>query len=525
MTNKFVTISKYLILGVGVLIGTLSCENDFENIGVDVVDNDVFTSEKHTSEVIAYNSNVAQNQTNNLKNQLLGVFHHENFGKLTASFVTQLTIPATDPDFGEQAIIDTVILDIPYSKENLWKSTSGEVNLEVQELGTFLHYLDPEEPTKVKEYYSNSIFTSGVSLYNGTISPSENDTLLLVNRYHYEDISDLTTFEVNKIDTLETDNPSIKIGLSEDFFKTNFIDMADGSEFASQANFNHHFKGLIIKAMESVSGEGSLVKTDLEGATVTIYYNKITTEDEDSDEDLDGDGILGETGVTVQTSSKATYRLTQTNTQTNTSQVKVNLYERDYASAAIETYLTSPNVVAGDDKLFLQGAIGSNATIKLFGEDTDANGIPDELEELRTKEWLINDAQLTFYVDESNVSDDTVQGIYIYTIGEDGNEQVFKADDATNKMSAILVKDDDVPTKYTIHLTDYITEIIKPDTELELRDFGIKVFEPTDLLLYSPEKISKKSSEFKGVVLKGNNLDAADAKRLKLEIYYSEKND
>ena len=51
--------------------------------------------------------------------------------------------------------------------------------------------------------------------------------------------------------------------------------------------------------------------------------------------------------------------------------------------------------------IVLQGAAGSEAKINLFGADTDGNGVADKIEELRARNLLINDASLTFYINQS----------------------------------------------------------------------------------------------------------------------------
>ena len=551
MIKKFVSISKHLILGIGIIVGIMSCENEIENTGVDLVNNDIFNSDKEEFEVIAYNNNIEQNQTNGLPTQLLGVQRDVNFGKLKASIVTQLLLPVTNPDYGTEAVIDTIILDIPFSVtsdgkdgygrpkfiyDEVWTSGNAKFHLNVFELGTYLNSNDPDDPTKAKKYFSDDVFVKSQSLFSGEVSPNLVDTLLLVKRYKYPNYPSLTDPEVYKTDSIMAAGsvaPSLKIGLDEAVFKNLFQDYATGSEFASQANFQHHFKGLYLEALEATDvNDAALLSLDLVKATVKIYYSNTTEEDEGPNEDLDGNGVTGETGVTVHNPESFSYPLSINAPQTSGGGVKMNLFERDYTESVAQNYLTNANSTDGEDLLFLSGATGSNAVLRLFGEeDTNSNGIPDDLDYLRTKEWLINDAILTFYIDETNVADNTANHLFIYNIGSEENTQIYNY--YKGGMGGLLEtdgdEDDPQPVKYSIHIVDYITEIMKPDTNLELLDIGIKIMEPGDsppatATENTDEALSTYSNNHKGAVLKGNNLPASDPKRIKLEIYYSEKN-
>jgi len=549
MIKKFVTISRYFIVSLGLIVGIISCEDDLQNIGVDIVDNDVFHSEKYVSEVVAYSNSTDRNQTNGLSTQLLGIQRDPNFGKLKASIISQLLMNKTNPEYGTEAVIDTVILNIPFSVtldgthdngtskyiyDKTWTAGDNEsFQLNVFELGTYLDANDPLNPAKAKAYYSDDVFTKSQSLFSGEVSPNLQDTLLIVKRYKYPNYPSLIDPEVYKLDTIQADiTPSLKIALDESIIKELFQDYATGSEFASSSNFQHHFKGLYLEALEAANdNDAALMSLDLTKASVKIYYSNTTIEDEDEDEDLDGDDITGETGVTVHNPEVLTYRLTISGGQTSGAGVKVNLFERDASSGEIQSYITSANTIDGEDKLYTSGALGSNIVLKLFGnQDTNGDGIPDELELLRSKNWLINDAVLTFYIDDSNESDNTIESLFIYNINTGENTQIYHS--YMGGMGGLLETDEDEtdpqPVKYTIHIVDYITELMKPSTDIELMDIGIKAMEVTDLppagaTADTDTTIKTYSNNQKGVVLKGNLPEGSDT-RIKLEIYYSEKN-
>ncbi|MCB0464526.1 MAG: DUF4270 family protein, partial [Aequorivita sp.] len=54
----------------------------------------------------------------------------------------------------------------------------------------------------------------------------------------------------------------------------------------------------------------------------------------------------------------------------------------------------------GEENLYLRGGDGIISVVELFGKDNDNNGVADELQVLRDKKWIINEANLIFYVNQ-----------------------------------------------------------------------------------------------------------------------------
>ena len=86
---------------------------------------------------------------------------------------------------------------------------------------------------------------------------------------------------------------------------------------------------------------------------------------------------------------------------------------------------------------------------------------------------LINDAKLYLYVDPSNTTEQYPDKLYLYKIENGVNYQTYEAmKQGTSMMGGDLVLDDeDLPDYYLFHLTDYVSEILKPDTEVTITDF------------------------------------------------------
>ena len=510
MTTNVAEKMKYLLLFFITIGITVSCEKDIENVGVNLVDNNTFDSNsKSEFEFITGNQNVENVKASNLSKYLLGVYADNEFGELKASFVSQLTIPSLGDTYastyGDNTAIDSVLLTIPYpstldtvvsgineySIDNVIGDEDKEFQLDVFELKTFLNTLDPENPAQSAVYYSDKDFLKGDNFYSGTFKLNPNDTVAYIKRYLEDGI---TVFDT---DTIKETNitPTIKIPLNEDLIQQIFIDNADGDEFSSINNFIHYFRGLYVQA-SSLGNESHLMSLDLASAKVSVYFSK--TQDETEDQDLDGDGIKGETGVRTKKVNTFSFGT-----------VKSSIYERDYSTSK----------TSGTDRLYVQGASGEVSTIKL-------NINESELETLRNDELLITAANLTIYVDynEGN-SNITPEKLFIYNFDETSQITDYLTEGEAVVGGALEYDDNDKPYKYVFKITDYISELLNLSDPEDLFTFGIKTYNLTD----SPSSTTDTAIDNynwnpQGVVLFNENGDSAGDKKIELEILYTKLN-
>ncbi|MCK4561566.1 MAG: DUF4270 domain-containing protein [Flavobacteriaceae bacterium] len=539
MSNKIMTNIKNIGIVLILLFGIISCEKDFEDIAIDLVGNNKFTVGKEIVEVIAYNVSIEKERVdnNNFDKQplsLLGVNSNDDFGYLKATLISQLSLPITGVDFGDNPIIDLVVLDIPYlvkdtivikeitvdndtiyetvkSLDSIYGNREIEYNITVNELGTFLNVLDPLDPTKGQEYYSDRDYQLKDQIYSDNFKPNVNDTVLYVNRNF------LYPSDTMNIDTIKGTNlvPSIKLILDSNFFKTRFVDHDDSSDFSSNANFRQYFRGLHI---DPNGADGSLMNLNISGAKTTIYYTNEEIKDEGDDEDLNFNGVKGEDQIVVKIKQAMHFALVG---------VKSNKYERDYTSGTINSALLAPDVINGEEKLYVQGAAGSEIILDLFPEDKLA-----ELEELRDKNWLINDAILTFYID--GIQEEVPQQLLLYNYAynsyiTDMNSLLFGPDVFGGKLEykrelilgSTPPRYKDVPEKYTFRITKYISELLDTDNPKAPTKLGLKNYVNTDAPINVLDTLVKPYNWIpKGVILNGN-LPENSEKRIKLEIFYS----
>ncbi len=507
---------RFVLLFAVVLFAVIACEKDFEDIGVNLVDNNLFNTKDTTFEIVANTRNVDSSRVDLLPRYTLGVYRDNEFGLLESSIVTQVGLPASlsTLDFGLNPVLDTVIFEIPYFAVNdepfddgkpnfILDSVYGDINtkyeLRVSELQTFLNTLDPEDPTKLKSYYSDEEYLAKTTFFAiDTFTPNPLDTVLYVTRELLDDI-----------DTLKREPllPTLKVPFKRDLIKTIFIDNPSGTEFESEENFVNYFRGLLIEAKE-VSGGGSMMTLDLNQAGFTIYYtNEILTDEEDVD--LNNDGDTDDLQVPVKTRQTAFFPLAA---------LRAANYSRDYTGSVVETEINSPDLVLGKEKLYVQANGGSEIELDLFSSLSD-----EQLEELRSQNWLINAAFIDFYVDSDFSDGEIPNRLYMYNADNNSILLDVVSEARTFGIDGNVDRDDDGNAiKYQFLITDYISEILKAENPRELSKLAVKTYHSTDNIISALDTIVKDFSwNPRGIVLKGNNLPL-DPERLRLRIYYTE---
>ena len=538
MSSKKFAIFRNIGVGIIFLLGIISCEKDLEDIGVDLTGQRPFNIGDTILEVVAYHQNIDSSRVDNNDPlysplYLLGVNSNSTFGTLKSDQISQVYLPAFGADFGDNAIIDRVVLDIPYfstrdgdqdavdpisgapildsdgdtiqvpnfSLDSIYGNQDLEFSISVFELGTFLNSLDPDDPTQSNKYYSDKEYVKNDKIHEGLFKPNRNDTVLYVERRYLDD--DPST--VDDIDTIQSPNssPSMKFDLDEQFFTERFINHNDPSDFESNDNFVRYFRGLYIDAE---GFDGSLINIPAFNGSMSIYYTNEVLTTEGEDEDLNNNGVTGESDVLVKTKQRQIYSF---------GGVSTGYYERSYVGSKAEEALFNPDTENGESSLYVQGAAGSEVIIDMFDDET--------LDFLRQQSLLINEANLVFYVDgDQSVVPDK---LYLYKYDFDSMiNDFYNFRFGPEVFGGKLVYDDEGnPDYYKFRITDYLTKMIKGDEPVALSKLALKNSVGTDELNTQniDTTIQKWNYIPKGVILHGN-LPADDAKRIKLEIFYSE---
>ena len=187
------------------------------------------------------------------------------------------------------------------------------------------------------------------------------------------------------------------------------------------------------------------------------------------------------------------------------------------------------------------------AVINLFGPDLNNNGVADELEVIRSKKWLINEANLVFNIDQSAMANSfEPQRIYLYDYTNHRPIVDYYTDlsAGTTTKKAKTVFDGNLnfdPTStttpkkgltYKIRITNQIRNLVKYADSTNVK-LGVVVTE--SIGIPNSSKLRTATSTFSqaptasvmnplGTIIYGSKSTVPAAKRLKLEIFYTKPN-
>lgn len=509
---------------LAVVISFIACEDEFETIGTGVIGEPGFTSEVYSdAEISATNIDLGPVQTNNLPVNLLGVYKDPVFGTQEASILTQLALSGTDPDFGDEPVLDSVVMTIPYFSREVQSEDgtsvfeldsvygNGSFKLTVRETNYFLNEFDPETNfEQSQKYYSNlderieQNLTSNVLYENDNFTPSS------------ARIVEYPIDEQGNRDTVSS-GPALRVKLDNMFFQDKILNMGGSSELTNQNDFRNYFRSLYIKA-EDNSTDGSMALLNLANADggITLYYH-VQVEDS-NDEDGDGD-------ITELVEDPRSYTL-------NFDGTRVNTFDQDVPE------------FNDDENIYLKGGEGAMAIIDLFsGLDADSDGVSDELEFLRDSNWLINEANIVFYVNRDFMTGvNEPERIYLYDLTNNiiladynldprGQLNSLSSDSNRNHLVPLERDADGNGVSYKVRVTGHINNLINNGaTNVRL---GLVVTQNVNLVASSAvlESLGGASNlemipagsliTPEATVLYGPNAEDAE-KRLKLNIYYTE---
>ena len=149
-----------------------ACQEDYAEIGTDIINDQIINIQNQTYPIKAYNKRVLPFQSNTLPGHLIGHYFDPNFGSTTANFLGQLTPGIFEPTFGDNTILDSVVLTIPYfskledetySIDSLYGN--GPIKLSIYKNDFFLRNFDPASDLDESQlYFSNGSMGNSESL-------------------------------------------------------------------------------------------------------------------------------------------------------------------------------------------------------------------------------------------------------------------------------------------------------------------------------------------------------------------------
>ncbi|MFN3755806.1 MAG: DUF4270 domain-containing protein [Flavobacterium sp.] len=530
----------------------VSCDKDFLGLDSDIIGSGNYQfSLFNDASIKAYMQDLGPVQSNNMDVNPLGIYNHPVFGKNTAHFVTQLELSPQNfnPTFGDNIEVESVLLTVPYFNrrdaqgsdgastfvlDSIYGVAESKMKLNIYENGFFLRALNPGSNfTQAERYYTNqqTDFDNvrlGADAEGNAVpfgSRLNNSEELSENDEFFFDRSEVVIVENEGEDNETTTRraPEMRINLNNKYFEKKIFSPAGATAMTNNNTFRNYFRGLYFNIEQIPGEEGELALLNFKNGRIFITYS------EDSE---DSEGVV-----------TRVEKFLELNLTGNT----VSLQDFTNINPVYQNALSTTNSVTGDPKLFLKGGVGSSAIIELFGPDLDGNGIADQLEEIRNNGWMINEANLTFYIDREGLgtTEKEPTRVMLYDLNNKRPLVDYFFDQSRNASKpkfdkvvhgGIIEKDltDQLGRgkKYKIRITNHINNLIRTDsTNVKL---GLVVTEDVRILSNAYRRNPQPGSFDRvplssvmspsGTILFGNHPMVPEDKKLKLEIYYTKPN-
>ena len=525
------------ILFVATIILFASCDKDYNEIGADLIGQNHFNLDEYFQSTIeASTEKTGPIASNNLDINSLGVLDNSVFGQTTANYATQVQLTIINPtiDFNLDQEVESVTLYIPYFSKKTATATDGsstyvldsiygdptsKINLRIYENKYLLGNKNTDEGAPIIDAdFPQLYYTNQNELFNRI----KGRLLFEMNNFSFSEKEYITTSTSTTPETKTYEVPGMKLVLEKTDSSLSFFQdllfnkLRDGYSLKNNPEFEEYFKGLYFN-VEKVGDKGVLARMNFKNGKIVVKYKEKALA----------------TDATVSIDKSITLNLTGNS---------VSLLDNK-PSTAPESYST-PN----SGRLYLRGGDGSVATIDLFNPAVDdstynrktkkiekgSNSIPDELDRIKEKGWLINEARLTFYVDQTLMSgaDSEPTNIFLYDIN---NQRVFAAGTIEKDAAKRGLK-------YRVNITDYIRGLVNNDN-VNVK-IGVSVAQGISNVKFKKVKESPVYDIWKGLttiqknayffpessvmnplgtIFHGSN-STDESKRLKLEIYYTKPN-
>ena len=548
------------LLSVFFIILIYSCDKEFTSIDSDVIsaENAInFNTSSIDYPIVASNLRLNPVKSNNLPSFMLGYNNNPFYGESKASFLGQIVPAEFSPSFGENVVLDSVVLTIPYYSRGVDTDDDGNISYEIDSVygntATKLYvyksnfYLRDFNPSgdfsDSQNYYSNGALSN-----SETINQSEIEAELLYESGVLGDGSDDFIPSSERIDLTLLDSlgesyvassiaPAVRLKLNnpnDNFWQSLFFENEGNPELINPNTFKEFFRGLYIKA-DGVNSEGSMMLLNFASSNtkLTIHYTSETS----TDSDTDSGGTSTET-----ITSQNEYVLNFTDNL-------VNIYENNF-----QVDVSNSNTVEGDERIYLKGGEGYMSTVDLFsGDIEDDNGVMvnafdhfknsfyDEENEIANK--IINEAYIEFFVDQTQDIGSEPDRIYLYNFEQNTAlidyflDQSVSSTTINAKINHLepLTRDGDSITgegvKYKIRITEHLNNLILRDsTNAKLAlvvTSNVGSIDNFSILNSGEEERDFPSGAIltpKGTVLHGSQSEDLD-KRPRIKIYYTDPNE
>ncbi|MDB4270095.1 DUF4270 domain-containing protein [Flavobacteriaceae bacterium] len=407
-----------------------------------------------------------------------------------------------------------------YQIDSVYGNREATFNLKVYELGAYLNELDPSDNFETTQafYSTQDYYEEGFSravLYDDIISLNFDEI-----RINYKE-DDPETPDVDETLQVETRlSPRLRVPLNIGFFQENFIDKEGSTDLETSVNFQKALRGIIIRAEDF--SEDLYMLLDIQNAAVNIVYEY---------DDYQTQGTLGDT-------SDDTVEKVEKEISLAFNGIRINTLKNSLFDAAVQEQLIASSNNTPTNRLYVQSGTFLGK-IRLF--DIENQNENELIESLRGQSWLINEANLIFYIDPNLASSKELlaQRLYLFAYNSgfplsdyvsDGSVSNFGRNSNKKIFGGLLEYDDNnVPYRYKFNITDHISNIIRNDSI----NFDLGLVVNADINNITPIKAVTESEQDLvypltatlnplGAILIGSHPDASsEDKKVRLELIYS----
>jgi len=342
-----------------------------------------------------------------------------------------------------------------YEIDSIYGNRNASFDLKVYELTYYLNSLDISENfEQYAMYFSDQNFYdegfSGHVLHDDNISLNFEEVPIL----YYQDDPETTVIETDQVAYYES--PRIRVPLNVEFFQRRVMNFEGLDQLKNADNFNHHLRGLIVKA-ENFSDDLYML-LDISNTQIVLEYNynfynsKGTVSVDDDVERRKKSNSIPLGGVSV------------------------NHFGYQDSNEEVRQVISSSMEEAPSDKIFLQGSRLSSK-IKLFAENEfDLDNV---INNLSSQDIIINEANLIFNIDQSmyGSSHDLLPNrLYLYSYDNGRTIEDYNMDYTIDYNVGSVNSDkyifgglleydsNNMPERYKFNITNHVNNIINKDS-------------------------------------------------------------
>lgn len=404
-----------VLTALALLIG--ACTKEADKIGLDIQPpgDRLNMFETDTITVVAWSVREDSVRTDELLTSILGSYFDPVFGKTTASVFTEVMLSTATLDFGDNPVIDSLVLNLAYV--SIWGDSITTQTFRVFEITENIHF--------DSAYYSTTITPYDQANELGSVSLIPSTDSIVIDTVKYA--------PVLRIPLNQRLADKLLTGTSEDFI--------------SNDKFRQFFKGLYITADPvNASGQGALVTFNLltDNTNLIVYYHN---------------------------QEKDSLKYTLSITSASARYSHYNHYNYEDADPDFRQQVLDGNTLLGNQKIYLQSLGG----VKTYLQIPSLNTLGSRIKSGEMPMISVNEARIFFNNSESEPALPPPSRLVLAKITDDKGSTTFLDDqrEGDSYYDGYFRSD---PNHYRFRLSRYVqNRLLNPESE----DLGIVLVIPS----------------------------------------------